>query len=147
MKNSNLAFYFWKILWLLGLIVLGNVCLNFRNQVEQTSRETFDMIPFVWVESLIPFIFGLYISLLFVKKWTFNINPSLLWCVSIPCIIFSFGLPLSVSFSVLKVFPEELAISINFWLLNISSLGVLGIVAGLTLILSFFNTHSNNEMQ
>lgn len=49
-KNSNLAFYFWKILWLIGLIILGNVCLNFRNQIEQTSKETFDMIPFMWVE-------------------------------------------------------------------------------------------------
>ena len=146
MKKANWSIYFWKILWFIGLIILANINFNIMSQAKEYSNSTFNSLPQLWVNSLIPFIFGLYISLIFVKKWKFNITGSLLWCVSIPSIIISFGSPILVTFSLHAILPEKLAISILFWFMDMSTFDVFGIIAGLTLILSFFHTQSNNNI-
>ena len=86
MKKSNGLSYFLKILWVVGLIILAIISFNYENQLQQTATETFNFILVIWSKLFMSIIFGLYISLLFVKKWSFNINPSLLWCVALPCI-------------------------------------------------------------
>ncbi|WP_397538275.1 hypothetical protein [Rummeliibacillus pycnus] len=148
MKNSNWLSYFWKILWVVGLVLLVNISFNYENQIQQTARETYSLIPVIWSKLFISIIFGLYISLVFVKKWSFNINPSLFWCVAIPSILLSFAFPILATLSSLKSLPEYIASSsISFWLINVSSSDVFGIIAGLSIILSFFNARPSNKNQ
>ncbi|MGG0656991.1 hypothetical protein [Rummeliibacillus pycnus] len=71
-KKSNWLSYFWKFLWVVGLIFLSNLSFNYENQIQQTARETFSLIPVIWSKLFISILFGLYISLIFVKKWSFN---------------------------------------------------------------------------
>lgn len=139
MASSNPLFYFWKILWVVGLIILSIISFNYENQLQQTASETFNSIPVIWSNLFISIIFGLYISLIFVKKWSFNINLSLLWCVTIPCMLISFAYPILATLSSTESLPENIASSsISFLLLKIYSSDVFGIITGLTLILSFF---------
>lgn len=139
MKNSNRLFYFWKILWFVGLIIIAIISVNYENQFHQTASETFNFIPVIWSKLYISIIFGLYISLVFVKKWSINIDPSLLWCVAIPCMLLSFSYPILATLSSTGSLPENIASSsISFLLLKIYSSEVFGIITGLTLILSFF---------
>lgn len=139
MKKSNWLSYFRKIIWFVGLIILSNISIYFANYVKQIANDTFTFIPLLWTHSFISLIFGIYVSLIFVKKWSFKINHSLLWCVSIPCLLISFCYPI---ISILS--PIE-GISFSFipnWLIRITSLEVFGIIAGMTFILSIFNTQS-----
>ena len=148
MKKSNGLSYFLKILWVVGLIILAIISFNYENQLRQTATETFNFIPVIWSKLFISILFGLYISLLFVKKWSFNINLSLLWCVAIPCILLSFAFPLFVSLSSVNYLPEMIISSpISSGLQKIYSTNIFGIIAGLTMILSLFNAQPNNKNQ
>lgn len=80
-------------------------------------------------------ILGIYISLIFVKKWSLNINPTLLWGVSIPCLFISIFSPIMIT----------LGKSISYWVIQISTFEVFGIVSGMTLILSLFSNQSKIE--
>ena len=115
MKKSNGLSYFLKILWVVGLIILAIISFNYENQLQQTATETFNFIPVIWSKLFMSIIFGLYISLLFVKKWSFNINPSLLWCVALPCIILSFAFPILVTLSSVDRLPEMMKVPYFFW--------------------------------
>src|SRR3954471_22546593 len=148
MKKSNWLSYFLKILWFVGLIILAIISFNYENQIQQTASETYNFIPVIWSKLFISIIFGLYISLVFVKKWSFSINPSLLWCVAIPCIILSFAFPIFVTLSSVDYLPEIITSSpISSGLQKIYSTNVFGIIAGLTIILSLFNAQPNNKNQ
>jgi hypothetical protein len=148
MKKSNWLSYFLKILWVVGLIILAIISFNYENQIQQTASETYNFIPVIWSKLFISIIFGLYISLVFVKKWSFSINPSLLWCVAIPCIILSFAFPIFVTLSSVDYLPEIITSSpISSGLQKIYSTNVFGIIAGLTIILSLFNAQPNNKNQ
>lgn len=146
MKKSCWISYLLKTFWVIGLIILAIISFNYENQIQQTSRETFNFIPFIWSKQFISIIFGLYISLIFVKKWSFSVNPPLLWCVAIPCLIISFAFPIVVTLSSVNYLPEIIANSpISFGLQKIFSTNVFGIIAGLTMILSLFNAQPNNK--
>lgn len=146
MKKTYWISYLLYTLWVIGLIILAIISVNYENQIQQTSRETFNLIPVIWSKLFISIIFGLYISLVFVKKWSFSINPPMLWCVAIPCIIISFAFPIVATFSSVNYLPEILASSpISFGLQKIFSTNVFGIIAGLTIILSLFNAQPNNK--
>ena len=148
MKKSNGLSYFLKILWVVGLILLAIISFNYENQLQQNASETYNMIPVIWSKLFISILFGLYISLLFVKKWSFNINPSLLWCVALPSIILSFAFPLLVTLSSVDYLPEIITSSpISSGLQKIYSTNIFGIIAGLTMILSLFNAQPNNKDQ
>lgn len=145
--------YFWssycrKILWVIGLVALSFISFNYKNQIQQTASETFNVIPIIWSNSLTSILFGIYLSLILVKKWSLNINRSLLWCVSIPCMLLSLALPIFATLSTFEYLPENISSSsFSFWLIKISSTDLFGIIAGLTIILSFFNAHSNKKNQ
>ena len=123
-----------KILWVVGLILLAIISFNYENQLQQNASETYNMIPVIWSKLFISILFGLYISLLFVKKWSFNINSSLLWCVALPSIILSFAFPLLVTLSSADYLPEIITSSpISSGLQKIYSTNIFGIIAGLTM--------------
>ena len=148
MKKFNGLSYFLKILWVVGLIILAIISFNYENQLQHTATETYNFIPVIWSKLFMSIIFGLYISLLFVKKWSFNINPSLLWCVALPCIILSFAFPILVILSSVDRLPEMITSSpISSGLQKIYSTNIFGIIAGLTIILSLFNAQPNNKNQ
>lgn len=149
MIRNNWLSYFWKILWIIGLIILARISFIYEIQVKQSANETFSLIPLIWFKVIISIVFGLYVSLIFVKKWSFNINPSLIWCVSIPSLLLSFIYPIVATLASFNNLPEVIAnSSILYWLINVtSSSNVFGIVAGLSLILSLFNNSRSNEDQ
>ena len=147
MTRNNWLSYFWKILWIIGLIVLARLSFSYEIQIKQSANETFSLIPFIRFKLLVSIVFGLYLSLIFVKKWTFNINPSLLWCISIPSLLLSFTYPITATLTSFKNLPEVIAnSSILYWLIIVtSSSNIFGIVAGLSLILSLFSESRNYE--
>jgi hypothetical protein len=52
------------------------------------------------------------------------------------------------SLSTFKYLSENIASSsFSFWLIKISSTDVFGIIAGLTIVKSFFNTYTNKKDQ
>ncbi|RKD26509.1 hypothetical protein BEP19_16870 [Ammoniphilus oxalaticus] len=138
--NFIRSLYIRKILWLVGLIILSIISLNFENQLKQTASETFDTLSVFWSKPIISVLFGFYVSLIFVKKWSININLSLLWCVAIPCTLVSFGYPILATLSSIGLLPENIESSpVPFWLLKLFLFDVFGIITGLTLILGFFS--------
>lgn len=128
---------FLKLLWVIGLIFLAIVSFNVEEQLKFSAQRTFNPILLLWSQPIISTIFGIYISLLFIKKWSYNFNPSLFWCVAMPCMLLSFIHPILVttSYSNPGFFIDSL---INLWIHKISYFNVFGIVTGFTLMLSLF---------
>ena len=141
MTRYELLPYFWKALWVAGLIVLAIMSFDYTIQAKQTMGETLNQVSYVWTKLFISIIFGLYISLLLVKKWSLKINPSLLICVTIPCLLLSFSYP------IWSIHEFNLSPLIVFYLMKILSTDLLGTIGGLTLVLGIFNTHSESENQ
>lgn len=136
--------YFWKIIWVIGLIVFVNFSLTFENRMQQTAVMDYNPIPVWWFEVVHPILFGFYLSLLFVKKWSVKVNLSLLWCVAIPSFIMLCSYPLLATLSTLGFLPDKiLSFTLYTWVLKAfaSYSYVFGIIAGLTTILSFFSTY------
>ncbi|ATP38648.1 hypothetical protein CSE16_00590 [Solibacillus sp. R5-41] len=136
--------YFWKIIWVIGLIIFVNFSLDFENQMKQTASTEFNVIPVLWFDVIHPILFGFYLSFIFVKKWSVKMNASLFWCVAIPCLVLLCGYPLLATLSNLDFIPDKMhSLPISTWAFKafMSYSYVFGIIAGLTLILSFFSTH------
>lgn len=145
MKSKWLS-YILKILWVVGLILLAIISFNYQNQIQPS--ETFNMVPTIWTEPLISIIFGFYISFIVVKKWSLSVNLSLLWCVAIPCLILTLSLPILVTLSSVGYFNTiPITASFSFALQKIHSTNAFGMIAGLTIILSLFNSKANNQKQ
>lgn len=143
MKELKKPLYLWKIAWIFGLIFLANISLLVENHFKEIANETFNPIPLVWSDSLIPLIFGIYLSLVFMKRWSLYVDKTLLIFVFIPSFLVSFCYPILVMFD-----NWGISISIPYWLIRISNMEVFGIIAGLTLILGTFNNQlrrSDNE--
>ncbi|MBU8880100.1 hypothetical protein BGM26_14045 [Bacillus sp. FJAT-29790] len=121
-----------KLLWFPGLLGLLFISNHFELIVKQKVTETFIHLPLFWFYSIVPFIFGVYISLLFVKKWLFKMNKQLFLCVTVPCLIISFYFP------IVATFFSNAPIPFVYWIINPTSTGIASIVAGLTFMLAFF---------
>ncbi|MFF2755633.1 hypothetical protein ACFVR1_18125, partial [Psychrobacillus sp. NPDC058041] len=90
--------YIWKLIWVIGLFLLTILSYDTKNQIKDSFTFHSDMI--YWTRFIILFIWGIYLSLIFIKKWSFKINLPLLICVFIPCFLFSLIMPLSATFSI-----------------------------------------------
>ncbi|MBY0121627.1 hypothetical protein [Bacillus sp. S/N-304-OC-R1] len=123
-----------KLLWFAGLLGLLFISNHFELIVKKKVNETFITLPLIWFYSIVPFIFGVYISLLLVKKWLFKMNKQLFLCVTVPCLIISFYYPIVATF-----FPNA-AFPFVFWIINPTSAGIASIVAGLSIIMAFFRS-------
>lgn len=140
------SIYFKKIIWAVGLVILVNLSLDFRIQIQQTAQENFNAVPLFWFDVINSILFGLYISLLLVKKWSIKINHSLLWCVAVPCLLLLLIYPTLSTLASYELLPESFSYTfISTWLFKtaMSTPIVVGIVAGMTMTLSLFNNHSN----
>ncbi|MEG0384988.1 hypothetical protein [Solibacillus cecembensis] len=135
--------YFWKVIWVIGLMVFINFSIQFENQMQKIATVEYNAIPVLWFGVIHPILFGFYLSLLFVKKWSAKMNLSLFWCVAMPSLIILCCYPLLSTLSTLEFMPDKLfSLPIFTWVSQafMSYSYVLGIIAGLTIILSFFST-------
>jgi hypothetical protein len=134
---KKLSPYLWKLAWVVGLFLLVIISFDIENQIDSYSSSTFDIIPIIWANFFIHFIWGIYLSLIFIKKWTFQVNLPLLICVFLPCILFSLNFPISTLTS--------LHIPLGGWTIKVITSGLIEIVAGLTLMLSIFNNKKSDS--
>lgn len=141
---GNGSIYFKKIIWVLGLVILLNLSLDFRIKIQQTAQEDFNVVPLLWFDAIIPILLGAYIAILLVKKWSININHALLWCVAVPCLLLLVIYPTLATLSTYEILPEGFSYEFTLnWLFKatISMPIVFGIVGGMTLTLSLFSNH------
>lgn len=101
------------------------------------SDSTFSIAPVFWTNFITLFMWGVYLSLLFIKKWTININLPLLICVFTPCFLISIFLPIAT------ILPLALPIG-GVWFSKVISSYFIEIVAGLTFMLSIFNNFKSD---
>jgi len=125
--------YIWKLIWVIGLFLLTIISFDIKNQIKNSVN--YDMIS--WTNSIILFIWGIYLSLIFIKKWSIKINPPLLICVFIPSFLFWLIPPLTSTLSI--------SIPIGMWFLKAFNSNLIEIVAGLTFMLSIFNNSKSES--
>ncbi|WP_019241022.1 MULTISPECIES: hypothetical protein [Bacillus] len=108
-----------KILWVIGFIIFITNYMNYDMKVNNYASETFSVNAIVWYHLIASILFGFYLSLLFVKKWSFTFNPSLFWCVTIAGMLLLFSYPILTTFASFDSLPEILNnIRLPFWLLK-----------------------------
>lgn len=128
-----------KLIWVIGLFGMVFVGFHYEQIVKHYVETTLNPLPQFWFNSTIPFLFGVYMSILFVKVWSFKINLPLFLCVTIPCLIISFYSPVIYTIvSNTTSTPSSFSVPIPFWMIKINYFGIAPIVAGLTLIVSLF---------
>lgn len=127
--------YVWKLLWLVGFIILLNFHFNLGEEIRETASTNFVMTPYLWFNAVMSFVIGLYIALFFVKRWRWNFNLPLYLCVATPCLLIHFSIPILFSASI-----EGLKLPL--WFVSASTSNIVGIVAGISLLLSMFSDSS-----
>ena len=129
---KNIMPYLWKLAWVVGLLLLTIISFDIEKQIDSFSASSFNITPKYWASFLIHFIWGIYLSLILINNWTFQINRPLLICVFLPCIFFSLIIPISAITSISLSFG-------GIWFVKVLASRFIEIVAGLTLMLSIFN--------
>ncbi len=124
--------YIWKLIWVIGLFLLTIISYDIKYQIKVISATTYSIVPVFWANFIILFMWGVYLSLIFIKKWTIKINLPLLICVFLPCFLFSLYVPLAT------FLPLSLPIG-GIWFNKAVSSNLIEMVAGLTFMLSIFN--------
>ncbi|TQR19319.1 hypothetical protein [Psychrobacillus vulpis] len=138
--RQNWSKYIWILFWVIGLILLAYISYTLELRIKNHAQTDFNMLPIVWYKSIAPFIFGIYISLIFVKVWSFRWSAPLTLCVTVPCLIIALYNP--VIFTIAQDIPflqTNYFAATSFWMLNVNSLGIPSIVAGLTLMVGLFS--------
>ncbi|MFJ5763951.1 hypothetical protein ACIP9C_01230 [Lysinibacillus sp. NPDC093210] len=124
--------YLWKLMWVIGLFLLTIISFDIKNEIKVMSASTFSITPVFWANFITLFLWGVYLSLIFIKKWTIHLNLPLLICVFIPCFLISIYVPLAT------ILPLSNPIG-GVWFTKVISSYFIEIVAGLTFMLSIFN--------
>jgi hypothetical protein len=135
-----------KLLWVIGLLALLLVAFHYQQMIKQDFEATFNPLSTYWFHSIVPFLFGLYSSLLLIKRKTFNINLPLLLCVTCPLLILAFYSPVTYTiFLNIAPNPSSFSVPIPFWLFKLNSFEIVPIVAGLTLSVSLFGVNQQQS--
>ncbi|WP_456278995.1 hypothetical protein [Bacillus sp. AK128] len=143
MKDPRWKSIFWKLLWTMGLIILAIISLYIVNHFKQLADNTFNLIPLLWTNLFVSIIFGVYVALILVKRWSLKLNLALLWCITIPCILVSFCYPILATVS--SIYDNLQFSFIPYWLIRISTIEVFGIIAGKSLMLGIFNAQPTGD--
>ncbi|MFF2754903.1 hypothetical protein ACFVR1_14270 [Psychrobacillus sp. NPDC058041] len=132
--RKNWSPYVWKLLWVVGLIALVLISYHLENKVRNHVAITFQPLSIFWFMPTAYFVFGIYISLVLVRDWTFKWNWPLVVCVTIPLLIIAFYSP--VIYTIVQSISSDnnFSLPIPFWMMKINSLGIPSIVAGITLM-------------
>lgn len=134
--NRTLLSYGWKVVWLAGFMILANFAFHLEKQVQEATSSTFEMAPLFWFYSIVPLMFGIYASLVLVKKWSVHVNWPLLLCVALPCLLLACSNLILYFFSSFEI---PVYLHVPHWLLLNSISNLFGMVAGISLVLSLFN--------
>ncbi|MGE8205898.1 hypothetical protein ACQKP0_15190 [Heyndrickxia sp. NPDC080065] len=134
-KRSSFVF---KLIWVVGLIGLLIIGHYFEQIIKQNIQASFNFLPQIWFNTTLPFLFGVYISILLVKSWSIKVNIPLFLCVTVPCLLISFYTPFVYTLAFTTTVSSFFNIPVLVWLLDINSYGIASIVAGLTLSMSLF---------
>jgi len=129
--GGNWATYMIRVIWFMGLLLLGYIDFRSEHAIKEYVSSTYNYNPVVWYEVGSMFLFGIYLSLLFIKKWSLQVNSPLLICVCIPCLLLS------------VIVPYELSKLFSVW--KIMSNGIISLVAGFTLPLGLFSANERRE--
>lgn len=133
------------VFWVLGLIALVVTKSYFEKSIKQFADDMISPLPEIWFNTTVPFLFALYFSLLFVKKWSFEMNAPIFLCVSVPCLILSFYAPIVYTFVSITSTSSSYSVPIPSWMLSLNSDGIVSIVAGLTLIMALFGATQSSR--
>ncbi|CEG25665.1 hypothetical protein BN1002_00481 [Bacillus sp. B-jedd] len=128
------------LLWVAGLVIISKFAFDYENVVKNDSSGTFNLTPLIWAKFFSSIIFGLYLSLVLIKKWSIKINHGLLWFAAVPCFVLAILLPLVATFEYGGGGPAMWEHSLaQLLMIAMGNSGLFGIAAGLTLLLSFFD--------
>lgn len=131
MRNSRSNTWLTKIVWVAGLvlIIFGRNYLN-QHVLWRLSSSADGFLITTWLNFLIPFLVGAYLSLLLLWSGVRMNDPALLWIVAIPTTIIAVLPPL------LQIFPLQLPTSLT-WVVGMLNTGqLLPLVAGAAIVLS-----------
>ncbi|WP_342598994.1 hypothetical protein MHB48_16500 [Psychrobacillus sp. FSL H8-0483] len=137
--DSKYSKFVWRILWLVGLFVFLYISSQIEMRARNISATTFTILPVIWIRSIAPFVFGIYLALLFVKGWSIKWNPAIILCITVPSLIMTFYFP--VLFTIIQyttINPNSFSVAIPFWM-NSSFDVIVPIVAGLTLMVGLLD--------
>lgn len=147
--RKNWSPYVWKLLWTIGLIVLLMISYNLELKVKTHVATSFHMLPIIWFQFIANLVLGVYLSLLFIKKWSFNRNWSLLVCVTLPSLFFACYYPIVISIiENTTADPSNYSVPFLYPVLQMNFNGIPAIISGLTLMIGLFSTSpkvTNNE--
>ena len=103
MRNSRSNTWLTKIVWVAGLvlIIFGRNYLN-QHVLWRLSSSADGFLITTWLNFLIPFLVGAYLSLLLLWSGVRMNDPALLWIVAIPTTIIAVLPPL------LQIFPLQM---------------------------------------
>ena len=131
MRNSRSNTWLTKIVWVAGLvlIIFGRNYLN-QHVLWRLSSSAEGFLITTWLNFLIPFLIGAYLSFLLLWSGVRMNDSALLWIVAIPATVISVLPPL------LQIFPLQLPTSLT-WLVGMLNTGqLLPLVAGAAIVLS-----------
>ncbi|WP_342511662.1 hypothetical protein MKY34_14190 [Sporosarcina sp. FSL K6-1522] len=135
-----------RLLWTAGLFGLLLIGVKLEIMIKQSFEISFTVLPLFWFQAIAPLLLGVYTSLLFVTIKSFRLQLPLLLCVTLPCLLISFYMPIAFMIvSAMSSSPENFSVPIPFWMLTINSFGIVPVVAGLTLVMSLFGTPGNQS--
>ena len=147
--RKNWSTYVWKLLWTVGLIALLIISYNLELKVKNHVATTFRPLPIIWFQFIASFVFGIYLSLLFIKEWLVKWNWALIVCVTFPFLIIACFFPIAITIiENTTLDPNNYSVPLPYWLLQINNHGIPSIIAGLTLMIGLFSKTSkatNNE--
>ncbi|UJF15901.1 hypothetical protein LZ578_01780 [Jeotgalibaca sp. MA1X17-3] len=131
MSNHILSNWMKRISWLAGLIIF----ISGKNYIEENILWKIpdeQMILQLWALFLIPFLTGVYLSLLFLGEKTNKNDYSLLLVILLPTLLFAI-LPILIRTFAVGPIPYELT-----WLImKVNTGNLLPLVAGLTFLPAF----------
>lgn len=84
-----------KFIWLLGLVLLTYLTFVYEQSIKAYVSSTYNSIPLLWFWAGSMFLIGMYLALLFVRSWTFQVNLPILLCVCFPSLLLTLCAPLN----------------------------------------------------
>jgi len=133
--------YFFRVMWFLGLIFMVTMSYELEIIVQRNSSSSFQYHASFWYFSVAPTLFGIYLSLLFIKRWSVKINMPLLLGVSVPCLALTLYSP--VIYTIVTMSPSYSTVPIPFWLMKISQSGMFSMISafgGFSLFIALFSS-------
>lgn len=117
-----------NLVWLAGLVLVLFAHNYLNNNVMWRLTTPEDAILYAWLQFILPFLTGMYVSLAFVWNHFRMKDASLFFMIAVPTMVIAILNPISATFNL--PFPDQI-----IWFVHtLNSQHYLALVAGLTLI-------------